>query len=196
MVRRFFILLALILSGVIGHEESSVEIPMDEIWALGMPGTKDAQKLAADDSAKIRRVLMRRAAEQATADPCFVVLGAGKEAISNAAKIIVEGKKPIKTLPPDKDLSLIFYSFAAPGYVHLDSVHRSSSKVVVKYQVVTHRTLAATVHFASIPLGKLSSGQISVEVVEVPSETPYGNHDRTDRAVCDSCEFVIQHGGT
>lgn len=195
MASRVFILLALTLFGVVGHENDSVEIPLDQIWALEMPGTKDVRILAADDSAKVRRVLMRRAAEHKKAGPCFLVMGQGKEALSNAAKVIVEGKSPVKTLPADKDSSLVFYSFFAPGYVHIQSVHRTSSKVTVKYQVVLHATLTATVHFALIPLGKLPAGQITVEAIEVPSETPYAKRELTERAVCDSCKFTVRHGG-
>lgn len=197
MTMRLLVLLVILLCcSVMGESEGPlVEIPLDQIWALDMPGTKNAQKLAADDSAKIRRVLVNRAAERVKVGPCFLVTGEGKEATSNAAKVIVDGKSPAKTLPADKDLSLVFYSFFAPGYVHIQSVHRSGSKVAVIYQVVTHRTLSATVHFAVIPLGKLPAGKVTIETIELPSVTPYAKQELTERAVCDSCEFTIQHGG-
>jgi hypothetical protein len=201
MLVRVLVLLAIVLCSAVGHREDSVEIPLDQIWALDMPGTRDVRELDPRQDLRetaISRIggkLLRGIDERAKAGPCFLVAGEGKEALSNAAKVIVEGKSPTKTFPPNKDASLVFYAYPAPGYVHLHSVRRSDSTVTIKYQVVIHRSLNVTAHFALIPLGKLSAGQVSVETVEVPSETLYPNHARTDRAVCNSCTFVIQNKG-
>ncbi len=139
-----------------------------------------------------RKFFLRSNGGQAKAGPCFLVKGEGKDALVNAAKVLVDGAAFPESMPPDEKVSLVFYSYPAPGYVHLKSVHRSESAVTVKYQVVTHRTLEATAHFALIPLGNLESGKFRVEAEEVPPETPYRNHKRTDRAACDSCTFTIQ----
>jgi len=168
-----------------------------------MPGTKDAYRLEPRQDQDLRktvtgginRELILRTGDQAKAGPCFLVIGEGKEALLNAAKVIVEGALPAKVLPTDKKLSLVFYSYSAPGYVHLQSVKRSKSKLTVSYEVVTHRTLEATVHFALISLGKIPAGQVTIETKEVPPKKSYTNHALTDRVVCDSCTFVIQHEG-
>ncbi len=174
----------------------SERIPLDRIWALHMPATRDVRELGTDDVTKIGSWLFRRSEERVNAGSCFLVTGEGKKALQNAAKVLVEGEVPAMTLPAGKNISLFFYSYTAPGYVHLHSVRHSNCHVTVRYQVVRHQSSEVTVHFALIPLDKLSPGKITVESVEVASETPYSNHALTDRAVCDSCTFVVQDGGT
>jgi hypothetical protein len=186
-----------------GLAEDVVEIPLSKIWALNMPGTKNVRELEPRQdqdlrktvASKISRSLVYRNSEQANAGPCFLVIGEGKEALLNAAKVIVDGAPLPKTLPTDNKLSLVFYSYSAPGYVHLQSVKQSKSKLTVSYKVVIHRTLESTVHFALIPLGKRPAGQVSIETQEVPPNKPYTNHALTDRVVCDSCTFAIQNEG-
>ncbi len=192
----------------LGTEEDPVaeRIPLDQIWALDMPGTRDVRELdprkdvnVKNSTAvtKIRRsIFLRtyRTKERPKAGPCFLVPGEGKEALQNAAKVLVDNAPHAKTLPAGEKVSLVFYSQPAPGYVALHSVRHSDNHITVRYQVITHQTANATVHFALIPLGKLPAGKATVEVVEVASETPYSNHALTDRAVCDSCTFTISEG--
>ena len=186
----------------LGEEDPAAErIPLDQIWALNMPGTQNVKDLYTHKDlrntaiSKIHEVLFRSGEVRAKAGPCFLVMGEGKEALLNAAKVIVDGTPPAKTLPPDKNVWLVFYSYPASGYVHLQSVRQTRTEVTVRFHVVTHRSADSTSHFAIIPLGKLPAGQVDIKVIEVPSETPYTNHDKTDRVVCDSCTFTIQNKG-
>ncbi len=169
-------------------------IPLDHVWALHMNGTRDVRELASDAAANIRRSLTRQTGERAKAGPCFFVTGEGEESLRNAAKVLVDGVPPAKTLPVDKNVSLVFYSYAAPGYVVLHSVRHSDFRVTVRYKVLTHDSTNMSVHFALIPLGTLPAGRVEVEIVEVASETPYSNHNLTNRAVCDSCTIKIEEG--
>ncbi len=192
---------------VLGTEEDPVaeRIPLDRIWALDMPGTQDVQELDPRKDvhvkdmtavAKICRSIMDRTyrtKERPKAGPCFLVPGEGKEALRNATKVLVDNALPEKTLPAGEKFSLVFYSHPAPGDAVLHSVRHSGEHVTVRFQVVTRQSANVSVHFALIPLGKLSAGKITVEVVEVESETPYFNHALTNRAACDSCTFTIKN---
>lgn len=201
MLVRILAIFALWLCCSFGHAEEAVEIPLDQIWALNMPSTKDVRELESRQdrdlrkttTSRIRSKLMRRYEEGVKAGPCFLVIGEGKEALLNAAKVIVDGAPTTEKQPTDKKLSLVFYSYPAPGYVHIDSVVRSSSTISVKFKVVIHRSAEATSHFALIPLGELQAGKYNLEILEVPSETPYEKHDITERSACDSCTFTIQN---
>jgi hypothetical protein len=182
----------------IPSKPKSAVIPLSEIWALDMPGTRDVRKLdprkdVNDTTAisKIGRVLTIRTAERKRAGPCFLVTGEGIEALQNASKVLGDGAAPEDPIPADEDVSLVFFSCSAPGYVHIHSVQYSGKHVTVRFQVVIHQSSAATVHFALIPLDKLPAGKVTVKVVEIASKTPYSNHALTDRAVCDSCTFTI-----
>lgn len=174
------------------EKEGSDAIPLNHIWALQMPGTQDIRKLDPEDAKRIRVWLTERTAERAEAGPCFFVEGEGKEALANAAKALVDDEPRLTSIPAGKNVSLVFYAYAAPGYVHVKSVHHSDEDVTVKYRVVTHETSNATVHFAIIPLGKLSPGKFTVNAVEVrDDDDPNPYPEVKDRAICDSCSIVV-----
>jgi hypothetical protein len=186
-------------------ESEAVEIPLEEIWAFKMAGTRDIQELdprvAAEETmitrmgqALFRRRGFRREARD-EAGPCFVVNGEGKEALTNAVKVLVDGEEPLESVPAGHDVSLVFYSYPAPGYVFFDSVRRSSDHLTLNYYVMVHQTADITVHFALIPLGKLDAGKFTVDVVEVDGGGPKYDPEQAQQAVCDSCSFVVRDGG-
>lgn len=183
-------------------KQKETEIPLNKIWALNMPGAKDITELDPRTRAKnskyisnIGRVLTIRSTEPEKAGPCFLVRGEGKVALENAAKILTGEEVPKQTFPTDEELSLVFYSLAAPGYVHLKSVWQSDRHVEVRYQVVIHQSAEMTVHFALIPLGKPPAGQLSVKTFEESPDIPYRDYSRTDFAACDCCTYLIREGG-
>jgi hypothetical protein len=173
---------------------AQTEIPLKDVWAHLMRGTRDIRELSKEDIAAIRETLSNGTQKQAEAGPCFIVFGDEKEALRRARKMIVDDEKPVTSLRSDGAAWLVFYSYAAPGYVCLESVSQSEGKVIVQYEVLIHATANATQHFALIPLGKLPAGELNVEIAEVVSDTPYSNHEKTERSVCDSCTFVIEGG--
>lgn len=193
---RLFFALAMLSASFAKAEEKAVTIPLKSIWALQMPDTRDVRKLGPDDAARIRVWLTERTGERAKAGPCFVVNGEGKDALANAARVLVDGEAPMKRIPAGKVVTLVFYSYSAPGYVAVKSVRHSSERITVKYQVITHQTSNATVHFALIPLGKLSPGNLNVNLVELKKGGPEQYPEVKERAICDSCSLVVQDGGT
>ena len=176
-------------------------IPLDHIWAQSMPNTKRISALdprkdepnAMSAVSAINRLLSIRSSEEnAKAGQCCLVEGEGKESLYSALAII-EKRQPIpEFMPAGKPLTLFFYTHFAPGYVCLDSVYWEGTRLKVNYKVVIHQTTEATIHFALIPVGKLSAGKINVDVIEVKPPIAYRNQAVADRAVCDSCAFDIK----
>jgi len=201
MFLRILVLSLIFVTANTSYGEEITTIPLDQIWALDMPNTQDIQKLDPRKNlqvknntivATIRRELFVCTELKEKAGPCFLVLGEGKEALKEMAKVIADKKEHEKILPAGKLISLAFYSFSAPGYVQIHSVKRTDSLITVRYQIVIHQTTEATVHFALIPIGKLADGKFTVEILEVAPPTPYRNQALSNRAVCDSTTFTIK----
>ncbi|WP_428305488.1 hypothetical protein [Lacipirellula sp.] len=185
-------------------------VPLDRIWALSMPGTKKVRELDPRESpdqetavSQIARGLLSKIGQQTDAGPCFLVAGEGKEALENAASVIADNASPLTALTTDDEISLVFYSYAAPGYVALHSVRKAKNQVTVRYHVMMHATSDVSVHFALIPLGKLSPGKLNVDVMQVGRDkpSPLEGVSRPEpklvaRAVCKSCAFEIREPDT
>jgi hypothetical protein len=189
-------MIRILLAAFIGISASTMnaeEIPLKSIWAYGMAGTQDARKLSKELTNDLATWLMRRTGEGGKAGKSFLVTGQGDVALQGAANVLMGGaKRPTKLA--GTEASLVFYSFAAPGYVTIDSIEREDGKVTVRFKVTTHEEAMATTHFALIPLGKLPAGKLEVEIVEVDPDKPYSNKERTKRAVCKSCTINVEEG--
>jgi hypothetical protein len=162
-------------------------IPLDQIWAYEMPGTRDVRELEPDNfGVRIRnlrsaeqaikkdesltyqlRNLLGRAKFDEQALPGFAVLGSGKEALRHAHAVLVKGQKPRKEFPPGSEISLVFFSKVFDYYVHLDNVKQRGTRITTSYFIVPHRG-DPTAHFALIPLGELRAGGWQVHFVRSP----------------------------
>jgi hypothetical protein len=167
-------------------------IPLDQIWSYQkMPGTRDAHEIEPQlpDAGlmseeefirhhRIQQILhslsfRNRPKEGDKAGTAFVVIGASKVALTNAADVFNKEKQPQQVLPADTDLTLVFYSYTCPRYVRIASVEQSENLITVKYQTVAHGTQELTTHFALIPIGKLPEGRVQVNMQQVESNDPY-----------------------
>lgn len=180
-------------------EPKAVEIPLKEIWAFRMPGTRDVHQLEPEvygESSKIvpvdeheRRldsslVLQTQLAltppansEEGRAAPRlgnakrgFAVSGVGKEALIEAHRVLVKKEKPRRVFPADSDVSLIFFSHLSGTYVNLKSVRRLGNEVEIRYQFVPHYTSSMSAHFALIPVTGLSPGKTTVKIIQMPMD--------------------------
>lgn len=176
MVGRILALLALFLCCTLSHAEDAVKIPLDQIWAFGMPGTHPIE--ASQLTKEIRSALANRPPKGGQAQVGFAVAGVGLQALRNAHKVLVKDEMPQATFPPGKKISLVFFSHQGGVYVHLDKVERSNNTVTINYKLIPHRTREATEHFALIPLTNTPKGRIQVEVIQAPLDkqiaTQYG----------------------
>jgi len=172
---------------VIDEEEFSGEtvvIPLDQIWAYRMPGTRPMNAslgrgvyVAAEGPmlGEIRRALVQepvkgtsRPIQWKDAKPGFAVLGTGMDALRESHAVLVEKQEPRKSFPVDTEITLVFFSYDAGSYVHFHRVDRLDNVVEIRYQFVPHYSSDASEHFALIPLGKLPAGKQRVNVIQSP----------------------------
>jgi hypothetical protein len=132
----------LILPSSNGEEQNAtsevVTIPLDQIWANDMPGTRDIDKL---DPKRPLAYEIRRAIGFPTrdkeADPSFAVSGTGLEALRQAHAVLVKGKQRHATLPADRDVTLVFFVHETGPFVHLKMVERRDTNFDIYYHFVT-----------------------------------------------------------
>lgn len=203
---RIALLLVIFLCCSISHAEEAVEIPLSEIWAYNMPGTRDVRELEPETYGheskslteaeqfkrfnssiiqKIRRTLVlapneNRQGNYITRPPGngFVVEGIDKAALTKAHAVLAEGQEPRSSYPAGSQLSIVFYSLEAGSYVHLTSVKKQGNKVSLRFQFVSHFTSDASSHFALIPVTDLPLGRIKVEVFQEPIKTPHQKSEK------------------
>lgn len=202
-----------VLCGQLHGEPSGVGaklIPLDKIWGFDIPGTKDIRDLEPKSDPtlsaeeyfrrsnvfKIHKNLNQRTKDGERAGQAFVVRGVGKTALENAETAFEKGRRDSTVLPPDVDVSLVFYSQMCGRYVRIKSVETTGNVVRLKYQFVGHATTEATTHFALIPLGKLTAGKYQVEIEESQAiddrERPEKSVPDPKLFICDSCSFTIK----
>ncbi len=190
--------------------KDATSIPLDQIWAYDIPGARDMHELepkpdptlSVDEFArrsdiwKISKVLSRFPKEGTKAGSAFLVVGTGKEALTQAEAVFSSGKDTRNFFPPDSDLSLVFYSQICGRYVRITSVERSADAITVKYQFVAHQTPLMSKHFALIPIGKLPEGtyQVKIEQLEAVDEQgrPVAPMPDPRRFVSDSFSFTVR----
>lgn len=196
---RVAILLVLFLCDSVGCAEDAVEIPLSQVWAYEMPGTRDVRELEPEvygDEAKllpslirgekldkstiqqIRRSLQIEPTENQPGPRkpgrAFAVIGTGESALAEANSILSGQKKPRSSFPADSKLSVVFYSFDAGSYVHLTSVRKLEKKLGIHFQFVPHFTSNSTSHFALIPIHDLPSGEIEVQIIQESMKDNHG----------------------
>lgn len=218
MLVRLCVLLACFFCCSLSYAEESkkpVEIPLDQIWALDMPGTKDIRTL--ENQEKFKGMLMAdiiksslventksmlssrhlpRAGE--SAGPGFVVLGKGLEALKEANAILNKKKDQEKTFPVNQELSLVFFSYNFPRVIEFDEISRTDDEITIKYHFHDHGVMLNKTYFALIPLGVLPAGEFSVRLKRL-SDTSRENVisnpvalETARRVVPDSFDFQVE----
>jgi hypothetical protein len=154
------------------EEPAAESVPLDQIWAHGMPGTRDIQELEEkpeDENslmATIGRALQAR--HDRKVGKSFAVEGTGLGALK-AAYAVITGQRPVAKSLASGEVSIAFFTHYSPYYVHLAKVTRNGESVRIEYELIPHLTKEITLHFALIPLGKLPSGNYKVDVVAKPT---------------------------
>lgn len=186
-------LIVLTVSQMSYAEEKPVVIPLKEIWAFEMPGTRDIRELEPDKfGPRIRKLntaeQIARGEKSLTnqaishlkhtkpgqaAIPAFAVAGTGVDALREAAAVLSGKKKPQATFSANSDVSIVFFSYLCGSYVYLDKVEQQSGLIVISYRFVPHETREVTNHLALIPLGKLPPGEVKVDIKRLPLEKKF-----------------------
>jgi hypothetical protein len=164
------------------------EIPLKDIWAIRMPGTRNlydlepdkfgpsVRKLSSAEQIKIaEKSLITKALRPLeynkpgqSALQAFTVPGIGADALREAAAVLSGTKKPQTLFLPNSDLSIVFFSHSFSYYVHLDKVEKQRELIVISYRFVPHDTKEITRHFALIPIGKFPPGKVKVDIKRLP----------------------------
>lgn len=173
-------------------DEKAVEIPLKEIWALDMPGTRHIYKLEPEIFEQFRKLPSEehkpladkslifkfgetldylKADQEATQG--FAVSGSGREALTNALQSRLKDGSPSSKFPANREITLIFFSHQLGRFVQLHEVKRHGDRIEVRYRLQPHSEPYLTGHFALIPLGKLPTGEYRVEIVRSPMEKKY-----------------------
>lgn len=182
------------------------EIPLSEIWALDMPGTRPMNRsrtqkgwgFAAPEGRwveEIRQALP--AAGDAVAGPGFVVPGRGMPALRAAHAVLAGGRPRRNRVAAGRPATLVFFARELGSYVHLRSVTYAAHRFAIDYRFVPHMTKEMTVHLALIPLPNLRAGRYDVDVrgeIEQPENTPPspGSADRWSSMVAGPFSFTVE----
>jgi len=187
----------------------TVVIPLDQIWALDMPGTRPMQRGQRDGGYvsaegplldEIRQVLQRKwRTEGEVLPPGFAVLGSDMEAMHLAHATLTKNAPPKKTFPTESEISFVFFSISSVWYTHLHRVERMGNQINIHYRFVPHKSRMMTRHFALIPLGKLDAGNYQVDMVQSPLEQRFIDQGFkpwdlriSSKIVCSSFSFSVE----
>lgn len=187
---RIAILLALCCSTSFAEE-----IPLSEIWAYRMPGTKYIVELdpyyappnldekERNKRSVIRKMIRRLALprEEKLAGEAFAVKETGLEALKQAEEVLSSGQEPTHTFSTHDNISLFFFVRLLSAYVHIDEVTREGDRITIRYHLVRHITQNSSTNKALIPLGKLPTGKYTVEIVAGPQQVEGGDSENQFR---------------
>jgi hypothetical protein len=182
------------LIGIAVAENSTVVVPLNQIWGYDMPDTRDVRELEPDkfgahvrsldsdkqlqsysDSLTSKILESLRLSNGQTPRRAFVVEGTGLTALQNATEVMTGNAKPVKQSNSDTDVSLMFFAYESGFYVQVDRVEIESGRVMVRYHLTPHETKELTRHFALIPLGTFPPGTIRFEFISSPQDTSVGD---------------------
>ncbi len=192
----------------VSQESGAVVVPLKDIWAFRMPGTRDIRllepllvsgkfrELSVIEGQELLRQSLVRQIQRSLNDrpangpkPSFVVQGSGAKALREAHSVLVAGKKPQQSFLAGSELSLVFFSYQASAYVHLEEAKIKGHSIRIEYRLQQHMTLDVTEHFAVIPLGSLPAGEVQVEIVW--SDEAEHQDDPNNRIACESFSFTL-----
>lgn len=154
-------------------------IPLQDIWAWDMPGTRPLNRTETGNllpSNSPELILLSEIISTLTSTPnnftpdqCFAVEGEGKNALQEAHAVIVKKQAKKTSFSQDQKISLVFFSYPFNSYVHLVRVEQQDQSLQIFYRFVTHRTRQMTVHIALIPVNLSASGNTQVEIKSQPA---------------------------
>lgn len=164
------------------------EIPLKEVWAADMPGTRSIRELEHRTEGDHRKYgpLMHgiyktmqggrsgKAWGRPDAGPGFPVPGTGIAALHIIYDILVDQQERLKVVPIG-EVSLVFFARQSGAYCYLEKVKREGKVVTLTWRFHRHRSGDITAHLALIPLGTLEPGEYEVRTVQLPVAMPQGS---------------------
>jgi len=190
---------SLILVVLLAGAADAEEIPLKEIWALDMPGTKSIEELEPKIYTTVKGVNGARSHDLLEKSwttqfsktlgslkrgdqpgKGFAVSGTGLDALKNA---LAAREKPPESLP-EGEVTLVFFSHSG-GHVLIDRVTRAGNQFDIHYRVKVTNTMDLVKKLALIPIGELAKGEYDVRI-SCDKEGP------ASRGVCKSFSFTVE----
>jgi hypothetical protein len=173
--------------------QATKSIPLKDIWAYQMPGTRDVRELEPDKfGPRIRKLSSAEQLEVTgksflsqlgsrlqsfkpgqPAPQAFAVAGTGADALREAAAVLSGTRKSQLSFPENTNVSVVFFSREFNYYVHLDKVEQLPGQLSISYRFVPHETKDMTQHVALIPIGQLPPGTVKVDIKRLPMGTKF-----------------------
>ncbi len=162
--------------------EEPVEIPLKEIWAYNMPGTRDINEFGSSNAKEslVQRTLLGIRNTWRSQEG-MAVSGEGREALENIVRLreALEdsnrhpGKLKWNVLSTNGPVSLAFYTKGTHPYIHLEKVIKQGHAFTIKYRPIPQQTAMSRSTLALIPVGELPSGKYRVIVEQLPIAQEY-----------------------
>lgn len=176
-----------IATGLSAEEPSvapeSVVIPLDRVWALNMPGTRDIHNLepsVTTHQPEFKRLLpeiikaispyeKKMPPEMTIQEPGFAIAVADEDALSEVYSILVSEMPRVDTITVDDDVSLVFFAGEFTQDVKLEKIERDGHTIKVSYSFVPRLEKFMSSQLAIIPIGKLpNAGEYKVNFDALP----------------------------
>ncbi|MCI0334546.1 MAG: hypothetical protein L0228_15115 [Planctomycetes bacterium] len=187
-------------------ESEAVTIPLEEIWAYGMPGTRKIEDIARlSDMRSLGPIFeswFNRSEKMKFKDVAragFAVSGSDVSALRAALAVFSEKEKPQKRFSSEDKVTIVFFSEPCGGnHVRIEQVERVDNHIEIQYWLEPYfeRTLSQT--FALIPLGKLPPARYDVEMRQLPRDHKYirlglnpTDEDWSAKVLCKPFKFVM-----
>lgn len=174
-----------------------VEIPLTDIWAYRMPGTRDMNEFNEPGSKDpfVDKVLLqiRNSWHHRSG---MAVQGEGRDALDNLYRVRTE-RLPHNTVKANSPISLAIFTRGTKGIVYLDNVRRLGNEFTIQYRFAPTHAQETGSTIALIPVGQLEAGMYKVSLERLPLEQEY--RDRGFREpprewinnICSSFSFSV-----
>lgn len=155
-------------------------IPLEEIWALEMPGTKpmdrgrrslEPQDFVAPEGEFLHEIVLFFHSNEGIRSPVstgFIVRGSGIDALRRTHSVLVEKQKPAHVFQHGEKVTLVFFTKSVSRPIHIKHIENHGPVINISYEVVPHDGLPSpainTVHLALIPLQLNHTGTVHVEM--------------------------------
>lgn len=201
-------------------QPDAVTIPLDQIWAYDMPGTRDIRELEPNVSGKriaalsaeerdrrFNQSLVNQVAsgldylaplKNKLAGSAFAVTDTGLSALRQAHAVLVDNTTPRHLFGSADEISIVFFSHSFGSYVRIEQVQQHGNTFDIQYRFESHLTRDMSRHFALIPIGRLPLGTYRVKLVQLPivgegvvGEDRLVSADKVRHIICQSFSFSV-----
>jgi hypothetical protein len=205
MVIRILTLLTLISLCPQSRSEEVVKIPLIDIWANDMPGTKKFDFIKCNpskdpDCPAVYSLLeaVQSGYKDKSFRPGFVVDKTDFEAMREAQRVIVDKKMPQSSFAAGTELIVVFFTTEMNDYLQLEPAQIAGKTISISFRIITNETEDGSSYLAFIPLGKLPNGEYHVNMVDRSDEQKFANagrrlyeEERIRREICNPFSFTV-----